>query len=84
MDNAMRLKSQKAQKPGRKFACPVLDLKGSDGRKADVYLIVDIASHPDFERKEDDLYTDISIDLYTRAVLGGQVRHHPPRLAMFC
>ena len=71
------IKIPKGAKTGTKVRMSGVGPVGSDGRKADVYLIVDIASHPDFERKEDDLYTDISIDLYT-AVLGGQVATPTP------
>jgi curved DNA-binding protein len=38
----------------------------------DLYLVLDVANDARFERKGDDLITEISIDLYT-AVLGGQV-----------
>lgn len=43
-----------------------------DGTRQDVYLVVNVSNHPNFERKRDDLYTEIEIDLYT-AVLGGEV-----------
>ena len=43
------------------------------GQAQDLYLVVKVESDPRFERKEDDLYTDVSIDLFT-AVLGGQVK----------
>ncbi len=46
---------------------------GPDGQKSDVYLVIEVLPDPQFERRENDLYTEISIDLYT-AVLGGQVR----------
>jgi curved DNA-binding protein len=42
-----------------------------DGNKGDLYLVVKVAEDPRFERKRNDLYTDVSIDLYT-AVLGGE------------
>jgi len=38
----------------------------------DLYLVVQIAPHPQFERQGDDLTTHVTIDLYT-AVLGGEV-----------
>jgi curved DNA-binding protein len=41
------------------------------GQKADLYLVIEVAPDPRFERKGDDLYTDVPIDLYT-AVLGGE------------
>lgn len=45
----------------------------SAGRaKSDLYLIIQVASDPKFERRVDDLFTEKKIDLYT-AVLGGEV-----------
>ena len=42
------------------------------GQKGDLYITVKVYPHPLFERKGDDLYTDVKVDLYT-AVLGGKV-----------
>lgn len=42
------------------------------GGAGDLYLRVKVADDPRFERKDDDLYTTIPVDLYT-AVLGGEV-----------
>ena len=42
------------------------------GRKGDLYLVVDVAPDERFERKGDDLYTDIEVPV-TTAVLGGEV-----------
>lgn len=39
---------------------------------SDLYLVIDVLTDNRFERKDNDLYTDTTIDLYT-AVLGGQV-----------
>jgi curved DNA-binding protein len=44
----------------------------SAGSTRDLYLVLDVAPDPRFERKGDDLYTNIQIDLFT-AVLGGEV-----------
>lgn len=44
----------------------------STGGTHDLYLIMEVAPDPRFERKGDDLYTNIQIDLIT-AVLGGEV-----------
>ncbi|HTB31576.1 MAG TPA: J domain-containing protein, partial [Bacteroidia bacterium] len=63
-------------KPGIKNG-QVLRIKerGGPGRngglKGDIYLTLIIPEHPHFERKEDDLYCDAPVDLYT-AVLGGK------------
>jgi len=43
------------------------------GQAGDLYLRIKVAPDPRFERKGDDLYTTVSVDLYT-AVLGGEVR----------
>ena len=43
------------------------------GSKGDLYLIVRVLPHKVFERKGDDLYTEISVPLAT-AILGGEVR----------
>ncbi|MGH2461913.1 MAG: DnaJ C-terminal domain-containing protein [Chloroflexota bacterium] len=43
------------------------------GSKGDLYLVVTVAPHGAFERKEDDLYRDVSLPL-TTAVLGGEVQ----------
>jgi DnaJ-class molecular chaperone len=42
------------------------------GPRGDLYLLVSVAPDPNFERKGDDLFTEISIDL-TTAMLGGEV-----------
>jgi len=76
----LQLETQKLEikiKPGVKSA-QVLRLKGKGGRGAnggedgDIYITVQMAEHPLYKRKEDDLYCDINVDLYT-AVLGGQI-----------
>lgn len=46
--------------------------QGSGGYKGDLYLIVRVLPHQIFERKADDLYTEMQIPLVT-AVLGGEV-----------
>jgi curved DNA-binding protein len=43
-----------------------------DGRRGDLYLVIAVRPHPRFERKGDDLYTDVDVPL-TVPVLGGEV-----------
>jgi len=43
------------------------------GEPGDLYLRIHVAPHPRFERRGDDLYVTVPVDLYT-AVLGGKVR----------
>ncbi len=63
-------------KPGVKEG-QILRLKGkgghgmSNGPRGDVFIKVHVELHPHFERKNDDIYCDIPVDLYT-AVLGGK------------
>ena len=46
---------------------------GPNGQPGDLYLVIDVLPDRRFERKENDLYTDVSVDLFT-AVLGGEAR----------
>lgn len=51
--------------------------QGEPGRNGgvagDLYLIVNVLPHPNYEREGDDLYTEVPVDIYT-AALGGEVR----------
>lgn len=42
------------------------------GDKGELYLVIEVLPDPRFERKHNDLHTQVSVDLYT-AVLGGEV-----------
>jgi curved DNA-binding protein len=63
-------------KPGVKEG-QTLRLKGkgghgmNNGPRGDVFIRVHVEEHPHFERKNDDLYCDMPVELYT-AVLGGK------------
>lgn len=50
---------------------------GPDGKPGDLFLNIEVLPDSRFERQGDDLYTEVSIDLYT-AVLGGDVRVPTP------
>jgi len=43
------------------------------GTAGDLYLVISVRPHPSFERKDDDLYVDVSVPL-TTAILGGEVQ----------
>lgn len=45
---------------------------GTDGAKGDIELIVKMVPHKTFERKDDDLHTEVPVSLLT-ALLGGEV-----------
>lgn len=42
------------------------------GPAGNLYLVVDVAEDRQFERKDDDLYVDVNVDVFT-AMLGGEV-----------
>lgn len=48
----------------------------------DLYLRIQVAEHPGFERRGDDLYAEIPVDLYT-AVLGGEIQVTTPKGKVF-
>jgi len=50
---------------------------GPNGQASDLYLNIEVLPDPRFERRGDDLYTDVPTDLYT-AVLGGEARVQTP------
>jgi curved DNA-binding protein len=45
----------------------------AEGARGDIYLVVKVLPDPNFERRGDDLYTEIPVDLFT-ALLGGEAR----------
>lgn len=47
-------------------------LSQGNGQQQDLYLVLQVASDPRFERKKDDLHTEAAISL-SKAVLGGEV-----------
>ncbi len=57
---------------GKKLRLKGLGQQGrSGGERGDLYLIIHITDHPWFERKGDDLYFNLNVDLFS-AVLGGK------------
>lgn len=42
-------------------------------QRGDLYLVVKMRPHPKYERRDDDLYTDVSVP-YTIAALGGEIQ----------
>ena len=46
---------------------------GPDGQPSDIYLLVEVADDPTFERKGNDLHTNAKIDVFD-AILGGVAR----------
>jgi curved DNA-binding protein len=57
---------------GTKIRVPTAGPVGADGRPSDLYLILDVAEDPAFERDGNDLHTQATIDVF-KAILGGEV-----------
>lgn len=58
--------------PGAKTGTKVR-VSGIGPNRSDIHLVVDVDQEPRFERKGDDIYTEVVVDLYT-AILGGQAK----------
>ncbi|HCQ29587.1 MAG TPA: molecular chaperone DnaJ, partial [Flavobacteriales bacterium] len=72
----LRIKLKPGMYEGQKIKLKGKGAPGiNGGENGDLYITIHIQKHPKFERKGDDLYTDLPIDLYT-AVLGGKVTVH--------
>jgi curved DNA-binding protein len=71
-ERQFEVKVPKGAKTGTKIRLAGAGPTGNGGRPADVYLIIKISPDPRFERKQDDLYTEVFVDIPT-AVLGGKV-----------
>jgi curved DNA-binding protein len=58
--------------PGAKTGTKVR-ASGAGPNRSDIHLVVEVDKDARFERKGDDLYTDVDVDVYT-AILGGQAK----------
>jgi curved DNA-binding protein len=56
---------------GTKIRAPSAGPARSDGSASDIYLVMDVAEDPFFERDGNDLHTHVTIDVFT-AILGGE------------
>jgi curved DNA-binding protein len=65
----LEVKIPRGAKTGTKIRVP--GGAASPAMASDLYLVIEVSPDSRFERKENDLYTDVSIDIYT-AILGGQ------------
>jgi len=71
-DRRIEVKIPKGAKTGTKVRVRGEGAEGiGGGSKGDLYLEIEVAPHPTFERVGDDLYTELPVDLYT-AILGGE------------
>lgn len=57
---------------GKRIRLAGMGASGASGKRGDLYFVVRIKPHPQFERQGADLYVDVSLP-YTVAALGGEV-----------
>lgn len=69
----LQVKIPPGAKNGTKVRVSGKGLKGSGGQPGDLYLNVMVRDDELFERDGDDIYQNITVDLYT-AVLGGEIQ----------
>lgn len=70
----LEIKIPPGVKTGSKIRYAGEGMPGTNGAAAgDLYLRIQVAPHPVYERKGDDLYAQVPIDLYT-ALLGGEAQ----------
>jgi curved DNA-binding protein len=68
----LEVKTPPGAKTGTKVRVSEAVSLGREGQKGDLYLLINVADDPRFERKGSDLYTDVPVDLFA-AILGGEV-----------
>jgi curved DNA-binding protein len=73
----LEVKIPAGARTGTKIRVPAGGPAGPDGRASDLYLVIEVTSDPHYEIKGNDLYTDVTTDLYT-AVLGGSTNVPTP------
>ena len=69
----VEVKIPKGVKEGSRIRLAGQGATGHGGRKGDLYLIIKMRPHPRFERRGDNLYTDVDIP-YIVGALGGEVK----------
>jgi len=73
----LRVKIPPGAKTGTKVRMANAGPATVGGGRSDLYLVIEVAPDKRFERKKEDIYTDVAIDLFT-AVLGGQANVPTP------
>ena len=71
-EKRIQVKIPRGSDTGTKVRLAGRGATGRNGQAGDLYLIIQVKTEPEYERQGDDLYQDITIDLYA-AVLGGEV-----------
>jgi curved DNA-binding protein len=68
----LNVKTPPGAKTGTKIRIADAVPIGRSDEKTDLYLVIKVQEDAHFERKGDNLYTDVNVDFYT-AILGGEV-----------
>jgi curved DNA-binding protein len=68
----LEVKIPAGARTGTKVRVPDAIPLSVEGQRGDLYMVIKVTDDPRFERKGDDLYTDVNTTLYT-AVLGGEI-----------
>jgi curved DNA-binding protein len=72
-DRRLEVKIPPGARTGTRIRLAGEGVSRSGGRAGDLYLSVNVAASPKWERREDDLYTEVPVDVYTM-MLGGETR----------
>jgi len=67
----IEVKLPAGSRTGTKIRVPAAGSAGADGNPSDIYLILDVAGDPVFERDGNDLHTQVTVDIF-KATLGGE------------
>jgi curved DNA-binding protein len=67
----LEVKIPRGVKTGSKVRVRGQGGKNARGQAGDLFLVVEVQPHADYERKDDDLYRDVTVDAFT-AMLGGE------------
>ena len=73
----LEVKIPAGSRTGTRVRVPGAAPEEGASQRGDLFLVIEVTPDSRFERQEDDLYTEVPIDLYT-AVLGGAVKVPTP------
>ena len=71
-DRRVEVRLPAGARTGTKVRVPAAGPVGADGQPADIYLLLEVAPDLVFERDDNDLHTQATVDAFT-AILGGEV-----------
>jgi curved DNA-binding protein len=72
-DKRLEVKIPPGTRTGTRIRLAGEGAPGRGGRKGDLFLAIAVSEDPKWKRKEDDLYTDAWVNVYT-LLLGGEIR----------